>query len=59
AAVIGQLGFLGVTGAQASYPGRAAALAAAGQMASAVIQKTPNNATTSVTAAGPLTGERT
>jgi hypothetical protein len=29
------------------YPGRAAALAAAGPMASAVIQKTPNNATVS------------
>jgi hypothetical protein len=57
AAVLVQLGFIGGSGASASYPGRAAALTAAGPMATAVIQQSPNNATTSVTASGDLTGQ--
>lgn len=57
AALLQQLGFIGGTGARAMYPGRAAALTAAGAMAG-VIQQRPNNATTSVTAAANITGER-
>jgi hypothetical protein len=60
AKLLGQLGFLGPTGTKAVYPGDAAALAAAGTMAGKVIQKTPNNATSTVvvTSAASLTGER-
>jgi hypothetical protein len=55
------LGFLGPSGTAASYPGDAAALTAAGPMVSKVVQKTPNNATTTVvvTSTAALTGERT
>jgi hypothetical protein len=53
-----QLGFVGGTGTTVTYPGRTAALALAGPMAGAVTQKTPNNASTSVTAADNLTAER-
>ncbi len=57
ATVLTGLGFLGGTGTAAAFPGYPAALAAAGSMASAVIQKAPNDATVSVTATGNLTGE--
>jgi hypothetical protein len=53
-----QFGFIGGTGATFTYPGRTAALALAGPMAAAEIQKTPNNASSSVTAADNLTAER-
>jgi hypothetical protein len=46
ARILTDLGFLSPTGTLA-YPGRAAALAAAGSMASAVVQRTPNNVSTS------------
>jgi len=59
ATVLTQLGFIGGSGTAVTYPGRAAALAAAGPFGGAVIQRTPNNATTSITATGNLTGERT
>ncbi|HZU12306.1 MAG TPA: hypothetical protein VFB58_05660 [Chloroflexota bacterium] len=54
------LGLIGGNGTPYSYPGRDAVLAAAGPMASAVLQQVPNNATSSVTITGPtsLTGER-
>jgi|SRR5579884_1109143 len=58
AAVLGDLGFLGTGSIKASYPGTAAGLAAAADMASAVIQQTPNDAATSVTATDNLTGQR-
>ncbi|MBV9278885.1 MAG: ferritin-like domain-containing protein [Chloroflexi bacterium] len=57
--VVKSLGFIGGSGQAVAFPGTTTALANARSMASAVIQKVPNNATTSVTAAGPLTGERT
>jgi hypothetical protein len=54
-----------LSGLRLTYPGRAAVLAAAGPMASALIQKTPNNAIVSTTGAdaiakgnAALTGER-
>jgi hypothetical protein len=54
-----------LSGLRLTYQGRAAALAAAGPMANAVIQKTPNNAIVSTTGAdvqakgnAALTGER-
>ncbi|PZS09867.1 MAG: hypothetical protein DLM70_01045, partial [Chloroflexi bacterium] len=60
AKVLGDLGFLGTAATKASYPGIPTALAAAGAMAqAAVIQKTPNNATSSLTATDNLIGERT
>lgn len=54
------LGLIGGSSPAVSYPGRAAVLAAAGPMASAVIQKTPNNATSTITLTGlaSVTGER-
>lgn len=60
ATILTQLGFIGGKGTPAAYPGRAAALAAAGPMTAGVIQNTPNNATSTVTVTGPgdLTGER-
>jgi hypothetical protein len=60
ATILTQLGFIGGTGTPASYPGDQAAITAAGPEYSAVIQKTPNNAasTVTVTGAGDLTGER-
>ena len=49
------LGFIGGTGTQVTYPGRAAALAAAAPIISSVIQTTPNNSTPSTpTAAYPV-----
>jgi len=54
-----QFGFIGGTGTVVTYPGREAALTLAGPMAGAVIQKKPNNASSSVTAADNLTAERT
>ncbi len=42
------LGFINGSGAQAVYPGRAAAFTAAGPMAGTVIQTTPNNSTPGV-----------
>lgn len=59
AAVLVGLGFIGGTGTAAAYPGRAAALAAAGPMVTTVVQQMPNNATTSLTATDNLTGPRT
>jgi hypothetical protein len=51
----GNKGLLGPSPVGAlTYPGRDAALAAAGPMATAVIQKTPNNASVSTTVAGLL-----
>jgi len=60
ATILTQLGFIGGKGTAAAYPGRAAAVAAIGPMMAGVIQNTPNNATSTVTVAGPadLTGER-
>jgi hypothetical protein len=62
-----QIGLIGSTNPSYSavtYPGRAAILAAAGPMAAAVIQKTPNNAASSVSltptgGTAVITGERT
>jgi hypothetical protein len=54
--VIGAFKTLGLIGGSAppiSYPGRAAVLAAAGPMASAVVQQRPNDATTTVSITGP------
>lgn len=61
ATILTQLGFIGGKGTPAAYPGRAAALAAAGPMMAGVVQNTPNNATSTVTVTGPadLTGPRT
>jgi hypothetical protein len=61
--VIGVLTTLGLIGGSAppvSYPGREAVLAAAGPMASALIQQKPNNATSTITVTGPASviGER-
>jgi hypothetical protein len=54
------LGLIGGPGQPLTYPGRDAVVAAAGPMAGAVIQRTPNNASSTVTFTGPssLTGER-
>jgi hypothetical protein len=54
------LGLIGGSAPAISYPGRDAVLAAAGPMASAVIQKRPNDAGSTVTLTGPasLNGER-
>lgn len=57
-AVVTDLGFTGNGAIKASYPGTAAALAAAGPMAAAVVQKTPNNATSSVGSNANLGGAR-
>jgi hypothetical protein len=59
-AVLYGLGFINGKGIPVPYPGRAATFAAAGSTDSAVIQRTPNNATTSVSVSGlpSLTGER-
>ncbi|MGH3282471.1 MAG: hypothetical protein ACRDNW_25510, partial [Trebonia sp.] len=57
ATVLGELGFLGTGAIKAPYPGSAAGLSAAGDMATAVIQQTPNNAISSVTATDDLTGQ--
>jgi len=62
--VVGALKSLGLIGGAAppvSYPGRDAVLAAAGPMASAVIQQRPNNASSTVTITGPasITAQRT
>jgi hypothetical protein len=46
------LGLIGGSGQSLTYPGRDAMLAAAGPMAGAVLQKTPNNASSTVTVAG-------
>lgn len=53
-------GLIGGPGPTLVYPGRDAVLAAAGPMASAVSQKTPNNASSTITYTGPgsLNGER-
>lgn len=58
--VLKTLGFVGGTGIQASYPGRAAALAAAGPMAAAVIQQSPSaaGATPAITSAADLLVQR-
>jgi hypothetical protein len=58
--IVTALGLLGGSAPSVSYPGRDAALAAAGATAAGVIQKSPNNATSSVTFSGfsSLTGER-
>lgn len=55
------LGLIGGSAPAVSYPGRDAVLAAAGPMASAVIQKRPNDAASTIALTGPasLTGERT
>ena len=58
AALVKQLGFIGGTGQAVTFPGIATALRNAGAMAGAVIQKLPNNATRSATAAENITGER-
>lgn len=59
AKVLSDLGFLGTGTIKASFPGYDAAFAAAGAAKTAVLQTAPNSATTSVTATGDLTGERT
>ena len=60
ATILGQLGFVGGSGTAVNYPGDAAAIAAQGPMATAVIQKTPNNAASTVIVTGEasLTGQR-
>lgn len=52
-AIYRALGFIGGSGATFAYPGRDAVLAAAGPMASAVTQKTPNDAGSTVVLSGP------
>jgi len=52
-------GFISGTGTTIAYPGRDAVLALAGSTAAGVIQRTPNNAATSVTPGSDLTAERT
>lgn len=54
------LGLIGGDGVAFSYPGRAAVLAAAGPVATAMLQKTPNNASSTIvlTPTTDLTGER-
>ena len=61
--VIGVLRGLGLIGGRApavSYPGRDAVLAAVGPMATAILQKRPNDASSTITITGPasVTGER-
>lgn len=61
AGILVKLGFIGGAGAQAAYPGDAAAKAAFAPIAGAVIQTTPNNAASTVSLAGgaaSLTGAR-
>lgn len=58
ARVLTDLGFLGTGAIKASFPGYDAALAAAGAETNSVLQKTPNNAVTSVAATGDLVDER-
>jgi hypothetical protein len=58
AAAVKGLGFIGGAGTTVTFPGTTSALANAGAMAAAVIQKLPNNAPVSSTAANTLTGER-
>jgi hypothetical protein len=55
------LGLIGGSGQSLPYPGRDAVLAAAGPMAGSLLQKTPNNASSSVvfTDTAALIGERT
>jgi hypothetical protein len=53
------LGFILGPGPNVAFQGRDAALAAAGATATAVIQRTPNNATTSPAPGADVTGERT
>jgi hypothetical protein len=52
------LGFIGGSGTSVAFPGTTSALANAGAVASLVVQKLPNNAPVSSTAANTLTGER-
>lgn len=56
-----ELGLIGGSGPVLTYPGRDAVLAAAGPMVSGVIQRTPDNAgsTVNFTGASSLVGERT
>jgi hypothetical protein len=60
-ALLTTLGFIGGTAPAVPYPGRAAALAAAGAPGAAVIQKTPNNASSTFTFTGlpSINAERT
>jgi hypothetical protein len=58
-ALLQTLGFINGPGTAFAYPGRAAALAAAGAAGSAVIQRSPNNASSSVAPGSSLAGERT
>lgn len=55
------LGLIGGSGTTVSFPGTDAALAAAGPIGAAIIQKTPNNAASSFTFTGysSITAERT
>lgn len=57
-ALIAARGFINGTGTPVTYPGHDAALAIAGATGAKVIQRTPNNATTSVTPGSDLTAER-
>jgi Ferritin-like domain len=59
--LITNLGFIGGAAPPVPYPGRDAALAAAGAAGAAVIQRTPNNASSTFTFTGfpSITGERT
>jgi hypothetical protein len=54
------LGLIGGPGQPATYPGRHAVVAAAGPMARALLQKTPNNASWTIAFTGPagVIGER-
>ena len=60
-ALITALGFIGGASPPVPYPGRDAALAAAGATGAAVIQRTPNNASSTFTFTGlpNITAERT
>ena len=51
-ALVKTLGFIGGTAPPVAYPGRVAALAAAGAPGAAVIQRTPNNASSTFTFTG-------
>jgi hypothetical protein len=52
-AVLKKLGLIGGSAPAVSYPGRDAVLAAAGPMAGALLQKKPNNASSTLTITGP------
>jgi len=57
-ALMNRIGLFGTGPTKLSYPSREQALAAAGPLADKVIQKVPNNATTSIVSPADITKER-